>query len=99
MTSTYKGDVIGINATALSEILAATFQRAGQSVTEAKLISRALVDAEMCGVPTHGVLRVPGYLGGLCSKRFNPQAKIQTLHESPTSILLDADNALGYLPT
>jgi LDH2 family malate/lactate/ureidoglycolate dehydrogenase len=42
---------------------------------------------------------VPGYLGGLCSKRFNPQAKIQTLHESPTSILLDADNALGYLPT
>lgn len=80
-------------------LLEGAFAGTGMSGEEAKLIADSLIEAESCGVPTHGMLRVPFYVRGLRSGRFNARADIRDVHRAEAATLFDGDNALGFLPT
>jgi len=69
----------------------------GMPEDEAFIAADCLVDAEMCGVPSHGVSRTSIYLKRLQTKvvagKFHPVVE----KESPASVLLNAGNGMGMV--
>jgi len=60
-----------VNAEALDALVANVFQAAGCDGPESQRISRHLVDANLAGHDSHGVVRVPRYvewLEALCAE-------------------------------
>jgi LDH2 family malate/lactate/ureidoglycolate dehydrogenase len=62
---------------------------------DAGTVSDCLVEANLMGIDTHGVIRLKFYMDRIKAGGNNPKPNIRTIRESPTTALLDADNALG----
>jgi LDH2 family malate/lactate/ureidoglycolate dehydrogenase len=82
---------------ALREYSKALFLSQGMPDEDAATVADCLVDAELCGVPSHGVSRLTIYLKrlecGVVSKTFTPTIE----KEYPSSVLLNANNANGMV--
>ena len=61
----------------------------------AKQVSQCLIQADLRGVDSHGVIRLPVYAGRIQKGLVNPRPKVQFLHEHAAAVLLDGDNGLG----
>jgi len=64
---------------------------------DAAIIADSMVEADLRGVGTHGVLRLPGYARMLREGNMNPQPSIKVIQESNSTAVLDVDNAVGNL--
>ncbi len=53
---------IRVGAEDLLELVIAVFERCGMSNADAALLADSLVDADLCGTHSHGVMRVPEYV-------------------------------------
>lgn len=73
------------------------FSAAGASPQEAQIVAKHLVDANLCGHDSHGVLRVPQYLGDIEQQRIRPGSDLITLTDWPTGALLDATGMFGQV--
>jgi LDH2 family malate/lactate/ureidoglycolate dehydrogenase len=60
-------------------------------------IAESLLEAELKGVETHGLLRLPVYLERMLRGGINRCPSIKVLHDSCATMLLDADNACGQV--
>ena len=78
--------------------LQACFRSSGVSDEHAGVISRLLVNSELRGVRSHGIGWAPGYCRKLKEGNLNPDPQIRVVHETPTSIVIDGDGFLGYVP-
>jgi hypothetical protein len=74
------------------------FEKAGISHEHAALISRLLVNSDLRGVRSHGTRTLSGYCGGFENGSLNPNPNITVINETPTSVVLDGNGTLGYLP-
>jgi len=83
------------SADSLQRTCADILKAAGVRPQEAALIADCLVYANLRGVDTHGVIRLKFYLQRIKAGGDNPRAQIKIVRESPTTALLDADNAFG----
>jgi LDH2 family malate/lactate/ureidoglycolate dehydrogenase len=61
----------------------------------AELVARSLLWAELRGVASHGVARLPTYVRWLGSGEMNTAAQLSTRRRAPALALLDADRAPG----
>lgn len=84
-----------IDAEGLEAFIAALFAKAGTSEADARQIAEVLVWANLRGVDSHGVLRVPGYLRRIDTGEFNPRPNIRVLTDLPAAVVIDADQAYG----
>ncbi len=75
------------------------FVRAGMPPEDAEAEAGALLWANLRAVDSHGVLRIPWYLDNIEKGVMNPKPKIKVIKETPATILLDADRALGPVVT
>ena len=75
------------------------FERWGVQPEHAEIEAELLVWANLRGVDSHGVLRVPLYLGWLDDGVMNPRPNIRVENETPATILIEADFALGPVVT
>jgi L-2-hydroxycarboxylate dehydrogenase (NAD+) len=71
------------------------FMVLGVSEHDADLVARSLVDADLIGVSTHGVARLPSYVQRLKRGLVNPVPKILVESALPWSSNIFADNAMG----
>lgn len=78
--------------------LQACFAYSGISEEHATAISRLLVNAELRGVRSHGIRWAPGYCKQLKEGNLNPDPKFRVIGETPTSVVIDGDGSLGYVP-
>lgn len=69
----------------------------GLSAEDAQTVTVALLDAELRGLDTHGVIRLVQYANLIKKKIVNPRPQIKVINESSGHILLDADFGLGFL--
>lgn len=83
----------------LREFTATVFNRAGVPQDGADIEAEVLVWANLRGVDSHGVLRIPWYLENLDTGIMNPTPDIQVRNETPATILVDGDRALGPVVT
>jgi (2R)-3-sulfolactate dehydrogenase (NADP+) len=61
----------------------------------AALVAESLVEAELEGLPAHGLLRLPFLLDRLGSRLINPRPDVRIVADHPAAVLIDADNGLG----
>jgi len=92
-------EIVDVAVTAAREALEAAFVGAGMLPTEAQRVVDALLDAELCEVPTHGFLRVPWYLQAIGAGTITAGRPPTTERRAPGVAMLDGHGAYGYLPT
>ena len=65
------------------------FRASGFSAEEAEVVSRSLVDANLCGHDSHGLIRIPQYLNAQAAGRLKAGAALTVLHETPAVLACD----------
>lgn len=86
-----------INATQLRTFTEQIFQSIGCSEADARLAADVLISADLRGVDSHGVARLPGYIRLFDHGRLNPKPIIRIVHESPSTAVVDGDRGLGLV--
>lgn len=77
--------------------VAALFAKAGVPAADAAAVARCLVEADLRGVVSHGVGRVPIYLHRIALGLVDPAAPIAVEELAPAVARVDGANALGFL--
>jgi L-2-hydroxycarboxylate dehydrogenase (NAD+) len=85
------------DAGALTEFVTSVFAATGMPRDYALLLARNLVDADLRGVSTHGVVRVPGYADQLRSGDVDPRARVVLDERSAASALVDGGGTFGAI--
>lgn len=88
-----------IQAEQLQHFAAAVFERCQMSSADAKLLADTLVEADLSGINSHGVLRVPDYVKKLTQEGVNPQGKPFIARDSGACLVVDGDNSMGQIGT
>jgi len=79
----------------LESFCGAIFEASGLSHQDAVIAAQVLVAADARGIPSHGVARLWRYVNGLTNGVMVPNAQIQVLMDTPTSIAFHANGAMG----
>src|SRR5262245_22756009 len=73
------------------------FAAAGVPGPDADRVARSLVDANLCGHDSHGVIRVMQYIGQLEAGHLKPGVPLTVLHETPALVAADGNWGLGQV--
>ncbi|PLB44931.1 putative malate dehydrogenase [Aspergillus steynii IBT 23096] len=71
--------------------------KSGLSEEDAKSMAECLVLADVRGVDTHGLARLPQYLERVSKGRVNATPRIQITEKTPVVAHLDGDNGFGFV--
>lgn len=81
----------------LKKFVSSVLEKVGVTPADAAIVADVLVEADLRGVESHGVARLESYyVSRLRNGLMEVQPKVQTVRETPTSILVDAGNGLGH---
>jgi LDH2 family malate/lactate/ureidoglycolate dehydrogenase len=86
---------VTVTAESLRRFVTALFTRVGMSDTHAATVADVLVWADLRGVASHGVTRVPRYVELVAAGDINPRPAMQVRTDTRAAVLLDADRAAG----
>ncbi len=90
---------IRVASDALKQFSQEVFSRVGFTPEGAEAQADVLVWANLRGVDSHGVLRIPWYVELVDKGHMHPRPKIQVQKETPATVLFDADYAPGPVVT
>jgi LDH2 family malate/lactate/ureidoglycolate dehydrogenase len=71
------------------------FQAVGVLGEDAETAAAVMIEANLCGVDSHGVRMLPGYVTLIRNGKINPAGRIKVLKETPVIGHLDGNLALG----
>ena len=94
---TPKQPAASTSASVMEQFGTAVLSRVGVPPEDARVVVQSLVEAELRGVTTHGLMRLRPYARMVVEGNMNPRPKITTISETSNSTLLDADNGIGNL--
>jgi LDH2 family malate/lactate/ureidoglycolate dehydrogenase len=83
----------------LEEFTKQLFIEVGIPPDDAEAEAQVLLWANLRAIDSHGVLRLPWYLNLIDKGVMNSKPDIRVINETPATILLDADRALGSVVT
>ena len=86
-----------INPETLTDIAAQLFEAGGLRKKDAAVVAHDLVAANLRGLDSHGVSRIPMYLERIKRKVVNPQPNITVQNVFPAVSLVDGDDGMGFL--
>ncbi|HEV3342482.1 MAG TPA: Ldh family oxidoreductase [Pirellulales bacterium] len=86
-----------LSAELLQTTIADIFRACKAPEEEAQIVAAHLVDAEACGVVSHGLLRVPSYVEALTQGRIVPDARLRVVSEMPATLVLDGQHGFGQV--
>lgn len=69
----------------------------GVPADDAKIVAAHLVQANLCGVDTHGIGRLPGYIRRFKAGGTNTHTRLEVVSDLPAMVLLDANNGIGQV--
>ncbi|MCW5744764.1 MAG: Ldh family oxidoreductase, partial [Alphaproteobacteria bacterium] len=70
----------------------------GMSPEHAAITADILCETDLRGVESHGISMLPLY-DGMRAKKLNMRPDIRIVRDAPAMALIDADNALGHVPS
>ena len=73
------------------------FNAAGVSSEDAGMVADVLIKAELRGIKSHGVSRIPIYIKRIEMGLVDPAADIKIVHETPVSAVVDGGYGLGQV--
>jgi uncharacterized oxidoreductase len=86
-----------VNAEVLQRTIADILLGCKVPVEEARIVAEHLVDAEACGLPSHGALRVPQYVQAIAAGQIVPGARLSALSETIATVVLDGGHGFGQV--
>ena len=86
-----------VSAPALTEFAGSLFTSAGVPDEDAAIVARSLVGANLRGHDSHGVMRVPQYLGFLDRGDYALEVPLTVEDESPAILVCDGRWGLGQV--
>ncbi len=86
-----------IDVATLTQLSIDAFRHAGLSATNAEISTRILLEADMMGLSTHGVVRIPDYTNRLRCAGVDPNAIVSVDKRTPSLAIVDGDNGLGTI--
>ena len=92
-----KKDTPFIPVEVLRDFSVRSFQASGLSREHAGWISDTLIQSELRGVGSHGIVRLPFYCKRLLDGGSNANPDVRIVAQKPASILVDGDNGLGQI--
>jgi len=81
----------------LTDFVRRVFVAAGVPADEAATVAASLVDANLCGHDSHGVMRAPQYVGFIKDGTYKPGAPFTVLNETPAVVAADGGWGLGQV--
>ena len=88
---------MNVTAESLTRFVTGIFKAGGCSEAGARDMAECLVQTNLWGIDSHGVLRTPEYLKRFQSGAMNNQPEIRSLKSGSGLEVLDADNGAGYV--
>jgi hydroxycarboxylate dehydrogenase B len=88
---------MNIDAVTLTNRVAAIFQSAGSRAGEAECVARHLVEANLVGHDSHGVIRVPAYVDWLRSGKVLANQQLRVVSENGPVIVCDGGCGFGQV--
>src|SRR5437660_1329663 len=92
-------DVPTLPAATLTSVAQSLFEAAGVPAADAAVVARSLVDANLCGHDSHGVMRVPQYIDFIRKGTYKTGVPLTVLSETPAVLTADANWGLGQVQT
>jgi len=89
------GNAVIIAARSLSHYVAQIFEKRGVSAEESERIGRRLVNANLTGHDSHGVIRVPRYVNWLQDGTLVPGQNVSVVSDNGVIAVLDGHNGFG----
>jgi L-2-hydroxycarboxylate dehydrogenase (NAD+) len=86
-----------INYKDLIDVATKLFEGEGLSNADANIIAEDLVAANLRGLDSHGISRIPMYLERIRRKVVNPQPNITIKNITPAVSLVNGDDGMGFL--
>ncbi len=86
-----------VSASALQVWATDIFLRLGLREADAALVAETLVEADLRGVHSHGVQRMPAYARGLRSGAIVAQPEIRVVTDSGWALVIDGGHGMGQL--
>ena len=88
--------VTRVDADALRDLCMRIFASCGMMSPDARLLADTLVEADLGGVHSHGVLRVPEYVHKLTGG-VDPQGRPQVVSDDGACLVVDGGNSMGQI--
>jgi uncharacterized oxidoreductase len=88
---------VPVPADELADFCARIFESAGSSLEEARAIAGSLVDSNLTGHDSHGVIRVPRYVNWVKSGELVPNQTLAHLADTPAFAVLDGRFGFGQI--
>ncbi len=90
-------DETRIPAGRLAAFIARAFAAAGLPAADAETLAQLMVEADLRGSDTHGVIRLPLYVRRIRAGGVNAKPNIRVVSDRPSAALVDGDNGMGHL--
>lgn len=90
------GDTLRFAPSDLEELATRLTAAGGAPADIAALVAHHLVDANLCGHDSHGVLRIPSYIEMVDRGQLRPAARPTVVQERPTTATLDGAHGYGF---
>src|SRR5580698_4435817 len=81
----------------LAAFVIRAFTQAGVPPQDAEILAGLMVEADLRGSDTHGVIRLPLYIRRIRAGGINVKPNIRVVSDRPSAALIDGDNAMGHL--
>lgn len=86
-----------IGEDALSAQVSAIFRGCGMREADALVLADSLVQADLRGIHSHGVLRVPDYVEKLTIGGVDPRGRPEIARKAAATAVVDCNNAMGQI--
>ena len=90
-------DVPRVPAERLAAFILRAFTAAGLPAEDARTLANLMIEADLRGSDTHGVIRLPLYVRRIRAGGVNPKPDIRVVSDRPSAALIDGDNGMGHL--
>jgi len=90
-------DSVFLESELLCGFAASLFRSAGVPDLESELVSASLVDANLCGHESHGVVRISEYISLLRSGDLKTGVDLKVVSETPALMVCDAQSGFGQV--
>ncbi|KAK4503965.1 hypothetical protein PRZ48_004880 [Zasmidium cellare] len=97
MGSNGTSDVVNVSAEAAEVFAVNVLVANGVPEKNAKIVARCLVAADLRGVDTHGINRIPSYMTRMRQGLLDVKAEPELKQVTPAAALVDAKNGFGFV--
>lgn len=81
----------------LEQVGAQIFEAAAVPMDKSTLVAKELVYANLMGIDSHGLIRIPQYIGAIEKGEIVPEAAIKVVKETPTTAVVDGGHNFGQV--